>query len=110
MSGRRSQTRRARETCGGVFDRDVEVRAVLFDQRLQQFRQRRHVSLQVPVGPYLSPFPGHDLFDRRHAVLHLARARSARSVIIPSSTALRRSSRPDAPTRISSRELLGDFR
>ena len=74
------------------IDRQVEVGPSLLDEHLQQFWERGHyftVSLTTsstvvtPSLTFLSPL--------------------WRSEIIPSSTALRRSSRDDAPTRISSR-------
>ena len=70
---------------------DMEVRALHLHQRVQQFRQRHHFTVSLTISSIVVT-PSLTL-----------RSPLLRSVIIPSSTALRRSSSEDAPTRMSSR-------
>ena len=74
--------------CGGG---DMEVRALHLHHRVQQFRQRHHFTVSLTISSIVVT----PSLTFRSPLL--------RSVIIPSSTALRRSSSEDAPTRISSR-------
>src|SRR6185503_6667580 len=69
----------------------MEVRALHLHHRVQQFRQRHHFTVSLTISSIVVT-PSFTL-----------RSPLPRSVIIPSSTALRRSSSPEAPTRISSR-------
>jgi hypothetical protein len=74
--------------CGGG---DMEVRALHLHHRVQQFRQRHHFTVSLTISSIVVT-PSLTL-----------RSPLLRSVIIPSSTALRRSSSEEAPTRMSSR-------
>src|SRR6185369_6702198 len=70
---------------------DMKVGTFHLHHRVQQFRQRHHLTVSLTISSIVVT-PSLTL-----------RSPLLRSVIIPSSTALRRSSREDAPTRINSR-------
>src|SRR5215510_24380 len=76
---------------GGRVGRDVEVRTLHLHHRVKKFRQFHYFTVSRTISSIVVT-PSFTLSNPLR-----------RSVIIPSSTALRRSSSADAPTRISSR-------
>ncbi len=82
--------------------RDVEVRRPHLEHPLQQFRQRRHQRLRRRARPRRYPTVSRRTSSMVVTPSLILRRPLWRRVSMPSSMALRRSSSPDAPTRISS--------